>query len=209
MHPNPRRGPGRPPAAKSGETRGRIIATARQVFAEVGYEAATFQEIALRAGLTRPAINHYFPNKIALYHRVVQNTSQMVVDAGLDEAGRESTFAGRMRGFIKAAQQAQERDGSVAAFLVTSVLDTQRHPELGYDNDPLQATRRFVRWAVDEAKSAGELHEAFDAEAAVETVIALLLGLGFYAGFVGPERVPTIVEHFLALIRGHGFLQTA
>ena len=46
------RGPGRPPAAKAAETRERILRAAREVFSELGYDAATFQAIAIRADLT-------------------------------------------------------------------------------------------------------------------------------------------------------------
>ena len=65
-----RRGPGRPPAAKSVNTRGRILQAAREVFGEVGYDAATFQEVAVRADLTRPAVNHHFRSKRDLYRQV-------------------------------------------------------------------------------------------------------------------------------------------
>ncbi|HXL62666.1 MAG TPA: helix-turn-helix domain-containing protein, partial [Mycobacterium sp.] len=51
---------GRYQSAKAAETRERIVRVAREVFSELGYDAATVQEIALRAGLTRPAVNYYF-----------------------------------------------------------------------------------------------------------------------------------------------------
>src|ERR1700759_455288 len=73
------RGPGRPPAAKAAETRERIVRAAREVFSELGYDAATFQEIAVRADLTRPAINHYFKSKRVLYQVVVERTNELVV----------------------------------------------------------------------------------------------------------------------------------
>ena len=66
------RGPGRPPAAKAAETRKRILRAAREVFSERGYDGATFQAIAVRADLTRPAINHYFANKRVLYWQVLE-----------------------------------------------------------------------------------------------------------------------------------------
>jgi len=55
----------------------------------MGYEAATFQEIAARADLTRPAINHYYPSKEALYRHVVAETNGSVIAAGLKEAEAE------------------------------------------------------------------------------------------------------------------------
>lgn len=196
MHRAARRGPGRPPAAKSAETRGRILRTAREVFAEVGYDAATFQEIAVRSDLTRPAINHYFPSKRVLYRQVVGEAVALVIDVGARAATEESTFTGRLQAFLRAARQAQDEERSLAGFLMTSVLDSQRHPELGGDDhDALAATRRFVRWALD--------GDGTDDE--VEALVAMLLGLGFYAGFVGsPDRLAAITDTFLAVVGGRG-----
>lgn len=199
MHRTARRGPGRPPAAKSAETRGRILRTAREVFAEVGYDAATFQEIAVRADLTRPAINHYFPSKRVLYRQVVGDAVALVIDVGAQAATQETTFTGRLQAFLRAARTAHEDEQSLAGFLMTSVLDSQRHPELGGDDhDALAAIRRFVRWALDDRTA-----EPTDDE--VEALVAMLLGLGFYAGFVGPaDRLAGITETFLAVVGGRG-----
>lgn len=199
MHRTARRGPGRPPAAKSAETRGRILRTAREVFAEVGYDAATFQEIAVRADLTRPAINHYFPSKRVLYRQVVGDAVALVIDVGAQAATQETTFTGRLQAFLRAARTAHEDEQSLAGFLMTSVLDSQRHPELGGDDhDALAAIRRFVRGALDDRTA-----EPTDDE--VEALVAMLLGLGFYAGFVGPaDRLAGIAETFLAVVGGRG-----
>ena len=64
------RGPGRPPAAKAAETRKRILRAAREVFSERGYDAATFQAIAIRADLTRPdeATDHALTHQPAPVH---------------------------------------------------------------------------------------------------------------------------------------------
>ena len=94
------RRPGRPPAAKADETRKRIVNAARQVFSEHGYDGATFQAIAVRADLTRPAINHYFPSKRVLYREVVDQTNELVVTAGIERARKASTMVGRLSAFI-------------------------------------------------------------------------------------------------------------
>ena len=199
-----RRGPGRPPAAKSGDTRGRILQTARDVFGELGYDAATFQEIAQRAGLTRPAVNHYFPSKRALYRQVVEQTNEMVIAAGVEQARREDTMSARLRAFIRTAVAAQDRDRSAAAFLVNAVLEAQRHPELSQDgNDALQATRAFLSWVLRDAVAAGELRPDTDVEVATDTLVAMLWGLGFYAGFVGTQdQLVAMTDEFLRMLHG-------
>jgi AcrR family transcriptional regulator len=190
------RGPGRPPAAKAAETRERIVRAAREVFSELGYDAATFQAIAIRADLTRPAINHYFASKRVLYRDVVEKTNEMVVAAGMEKAQGETALLKRLSAFFSAAMQADTRDRSAAAFLVTSVLESQRHPELSRDeHNSLKTSRAFVAWAVSDAIERGELTTDTDVPTLVEMLVAVMWGMGFYAGYVGGhDELGTIVD---------------
>lgn len=176
----------------------------------MGFEAATFQEIAARADLTRPAINHYYPSKEALYRHVVAETNGVVIEAGIKEAEAEQTLAGRVHAFVRAAVYAREYDEAVAAFMVTSVLECQRHPELADDGtDSLQHTRDFASAAVRHGIDSGELRHDLDVDAAAEMLVAALWGLGFYAGFVGgQERVGAITDEFIKLLDGGPWKRT-
>lgn len=196
------RGPGRPPAAKAADTRDRILTAAQDVFSESGYNAATFQAIAQRADLTRPAINHYFPSKRALFGEVGKRVNARVVAAGVERAQRAHTLTGRLEAFLAAAVQVDSEDRSAAAFLVVSVLEAQRHPALAQDqNGVLEASRAFVAWAVNDAVSTGELSTETDVPALVELLVAMLWGMGFYAGFVGGhQQLERITEQFTLLI---------
>jgi AcrR family transcriptional regulator len=195
------RGPGRPPAAKAAETRERIIQAAREVFSELGYDAATFQAIAIRADLTRPAINHYFASKRVLWREVVEQTNTMIVSAGRARAQGETSLLGRLSSFVAAAMQADSEDRSAAAFLVTSVLETQRHPELrGDEHDSLNSSRAFVSWAVNDAIERGELTTDTDINYLVEMLVAVMWGMGFYAGFVGNHDELAAVMHKFELL---------
>jgi AcrR family transcriptional regulator len=195
------RGPGRPPAAKAAETRDRIIQAAREVFSELGYDAATFQAIAIRADLTRPAINHYFASKRVLWGEVVEQTNAQVVSVGMARAQGETGLLGRLSSFFSAAMQTDTEDRSAAAFLVTSVLESQRHPELsGDDHDSLKKSREFVSWAVNDAIERGELTTDTDVDHLVEMLVAVMWGMGFYAGFVGNHDELAGVVHKFELL---------
>ena len=162
---------------------------AREVFSELGYDAATFQAIAIRADLTRPAINHYFASKRLLYREVVEQTNAMVVASGMARAQGQTTLLGRLSAFFAAAMQADSDDRSAAAFLVTSVLEGQRHPELRSDeHDSMRNSRAFVSWAVNDAIEKGELTTDTDVPQLVEMLVAVMWGMGFYAGYVGLAR---------------------
>ncbi|HYB38678.1 MAG TPA: TetR/AcrR family transcriptional regulator [Mycobacterium sp.] len=197
------RGPGRPPAAKAAETRKRIVRAAREVFSERGYDAATFQAIAIRADLTRPAINHYFPSKSVLYREVVEQTNNLVT-AAIERAQRETTLMGRLSAFIATAIQVDSENRSSAAFLITSMLESQRHPEFSrVENEALRATRAFLTRAVNEAIEHGELTVDADVSSVTEMLLALLCGVGFYAGFVGsPREAENITERLRQLMAG-------
>jgi AcrR family transcriptional regulator len=178
------------------------VRAAREVFSELGYDAATFQAIAIRADLTRPAINHYFPSKRVLYGEVVDKTNEMVVAAGMAKAEVETSLLKRLSAFFGAAMQADTRDRSAAAFLVTSVLESQRHPELSRDeHNSLKTSRAFVTWAITDAIERGELTTETDVPTLVEMLIAVMWGMGFYAGYVGGhDELNPIVEKLELLL---------
>ena len=196
------RGPGRPPAAKAAETRERIVQAAREVFSELGYDAATFQAIAIRADLTRPAINHYFASKRVLWSEVVEQTNALVVSAGMSRAQGETSLVGRLSAFLAVAMQADSEDRSAAAFLVTSVLESQRHPELANDeHDSLKTSREFMLLAVNDAIKRGELTTDTDVNHLVEMLVAVMWGMSFYAGYVSSDHdLDAVVEKFELLI---------
>ena len=177
---------------------------ARHVFSEVGYDAATFQEIAVRADLTRPAINHYFKTKNLLYREVVERTNEMVVLQSVQKAFEATTLIDQLEGFINAALGVDSDDRSAAAFLVTSVLEAQRHPELRRDDhDALLGTRQFLTWAVTGAIERGELVTDTPVGPLVEMITAMFWGMGFYAGFVGThEELEMITSEFTQLLVG-------
>jgi AcrR family transcriptional regulator len=172
------------------------------VFSERGYDGATFQAIAVRADLTRPAINHYFSSKRELYREVVSETNAVVVAARVERAERETTLIGRVSAFIEATTQADIENRTAAAFLITVALESQRHPELGSrEADSMRTTREFLSWAINDAIGHGELARDTDASALTELLIAVLLGVGFYAGFVASrEEFKTLTEQLRRLL---------
>ena len=181
---------------------------AREVFSELGYDAATFQAIAIRADLTRPAINHYFSSKRVLYREVVERTNEMVVAAGMARAQGQTSLLGRLSAFFAAAMQADAKDRSAAAFLVTSVLESQRHPELVIEeHDALQNSRVFVSWAVNDAIERGELVTDEDVPALVEMLVAVMWGMGFYAGYVGTHDELEVIVHKFELLMANKLWQ--
>ena len=197
------RKPGRPPAAKADETRKRIVGAAREVFSERGYDGATFQAIAVRADLTRPAINHYFASKRGLYGEVAEQTNELVLRLSIEEAERETTLIGRLVVFITFAMGANFENPSGSAFLITTVLESQRNPELRSGNEAMGIGREFLGRAVKDAIEHGELAFDIDVNSLVESLLVVLCGVGFYAGYVrSPKETDAITETLRQLLAG-------
>ena len=198
------RKPGRPPAAKADETRKRILGAAREVFSERGYDGATFQAIAVRADLTRPAINHYFASKRGLYRAVADQTNELVLRLSTEQAEREENLIGRLAVFITFALRSNLENTAGSAFLITTILESQRHPELSEtENEAIGICRDFLGRAVKDAVDNGELAFDADVNSLVETLLVVLCGVGFYAGYVrSPKETDAITDTLRHLLAG-------
>lgn len=64
------------PADPSPDTRQRVLEAAGQVFAEVGFRAATVRDICAKAGANVAAVNYHFRDKEGLYREVMNYAAE-------------------------------------------------------------------------------------------------------------------------------------
>ncbi|WP_368834523.1 TetR/AcrR family transcriptional regulator [Mycobacterium intracellulare] len=198
MSPSPSRRPGRPPAGKPDETRKRLIQAARELFSERGYGGATFAAIAARAGVTRPAINHYFSSKRALYREVVDQTYELVMAGGVQCALRETTLMGGLTALIDNAMRVNAENPSASSLMVTALLESRRHPDLNrVEHVSGRVGRDFLTWVIDDAVERGEVVPNIDTSALVETLLLVFCGVGLYAGYLRSDQKAEAVTAIL------------
>ena len=185
----PARRRGRPPASDSALTRERILRAAIKVFAEFGYDAATFQAIAVEIGLTRPAINNYFSSKPALYSAVVRRVGGAVSDA-IGAASQPPTLADQVVTFIRVAFSGEQADPWLAAFLVQAAMDDQHLP--AGESHAATLVERFVRGAVASAVVRGEVTE--EADGLADMLLGLVWGAAFQIGRGNSDRADRMLE---------------
>ncbi|WP_186779994.1 TetR/AcrR family transcriptional regulator [Streptomyces salinarius] len=89
---------GRPPRTESGETRDRILVTAREEFSERGYEKTSVRGIAKAAGVDPALVHHYFGTKEQVFEAAIEvafapalRAPEAIGDAPLDEVGERLT----------------------------------------------------------------------------------------------------------------------
>lgn len=199
-----KRRPGRPPASDSAGTEELILRTAREVFGEMGYAKCTFSEVAKRAGLTRPAVNHYFHNKRELYDAVFESMQTNIVVAAETNAMKHDSLPERLSTFLQTASQANSTDRSYARFVTTSLLDGFRQVEVQERaHAQLDDVRAFIRQVLEAGVDRGEVRADLDVSAVTEMLLAIAWGMGLYAGFVGTHgQLEAVIDQFSRLLRG-------
>lgn len=193
---------GRPTGSDSAETRALILRAARDVINERGYEAATFQAIAQRAGFSRPTMHYYFDTKEEVYDSLQRQALLVVCDC-IAAAKREDTLLRQLAAFV-AATRRQDDWEPMMRLIITARLDRHGNARRRGMVTPVgDAVAEFYAWMVDGAIARGEIPQDVDAAAVSNMLLAMFWGMGFFAGFVhGSDDVSKIAKQLHRLFRG-------
>lgn len=91
------------------DRRDQIVETATEVFVRHGYQGTSLEDIAARAGITRPLIYHYFRDKDALYLEILTR-ARIALDSAIvahvaADASPEDQLRGGIRGYFRFVQE--------------------------------------------------------------------------------------------------------
>jgi AcrR family transcriptional regulator len=95
-----------------------LLAIARGLFAQKGYDATSLRDIADAARITKAALYYYFPNKEALYDRVVIESMDSLLAKVKAAVERAPTPTAKIRAFLHAS--ADELDNARDRWLAGS-----------------------------------------------------------------------------------------
>lgn len=169
MHPEPAASPG-------DHTRDRLVAAAATVFAEKGYDRATVQEIARRAGFTTGAIYGRFRGKAELLLAAIEAES----DDELEQLFAEHRFEGKATDILTTVGSHLVTDefDSGQALLFEAFVAARRDPEVAVMlRRVVEQRSEALTELVDEAKGTGGIDPALDTLSIVRFCHAV--GLGF------------------------------
>ncbi len=118
---------GRPARLPRSARRKQLLAAAQEVFVAQGYHAAAMDDIAERAGVSKPVLYQHFPGKLDLYLALLDTHCDAIVE--------------RVRDAMKATTDNKERvDG--CGRRRTSTSSTTRARLSGWSSSPTCATNR-------------------------------------------------------------------
>lgn len=165
------RGQARPRAAHLGPERRRpmILDAAFSVFLEKGYEGASMEEIARRAGVSKPVVYSSFAGKDALFGELLHREEERILEsiaaavpAELDEDDLEPLITEALCAFLEAVVESPESFKVV--FLGAGGADAnitrrvQRGRERQIDQISALATGWIERQGIPNAEDQGRLH---------------------------------------------------
>lgn len=171
--------PGRPPVYTEKERCQRLLTAAEQVFTTTGYGAATMEEIAKSAGMSKKTLYALYPDKEHLFAAMVgglwdspwENDQSQVIDAGAELRRRLHA----MVQFIMTARQVR-----LTRLLIS---EAERTPKLARDfhDRVISKARRYLAEAVERARDEGVGPEIDD----VDQMTATLLGAALARNHLG------------------------
>jgi TetR/AcrR family transcriptional regulator len=123
LRPGPRRGNARP----FGTTRDDLMQAGAELFAEVGFDGATAERIAQRAGATKAMINYHFRSKQGLYEAILLATFTALRERLDGVRAQGGPAPAQLRCFIQEFARAATERPSFPAIMVREVLSGGKH----------------------------------------------------------------------------------
>ncbi|MGW3951080.1 TetR/AcrR family transcriptional regulator [Streptomyces sp. NPDC004752] len=160
---------------KAQQRRQEILRIAMDTFAARGYNNASLQEIADRAGVTQAGVLHYFRSKAQLLTSILALRDETDIEQLGPERPQGLAF---LRHLVDTARRNTEREGIVRLYAVLSAESvTEGHPAQDYFRDRYAGLRIFVTEALAEARELGEIQADSNLEDAANAIIAVMDGL--------------------------------
>jgi AcrR family transcriptional regulator len=175
---------GRPKGDKRARTRAKLLAAARELIREKGYESTTLQEVAQRAGMTSGAIYGNFRNRDELFIALAE-----VYWAPIKPEFRPgSSFAEKMRALAEATIAAIPERRMAAVGRLTGMAYALTHEEMRARVHEVTA-KSYATGAAWVRAIADESETSMPPEILVRVAHAITEGLLFQR-FLTPELVP-------------------
>ncbi|GKQ39019.1 TetR/AcrR family transcriptional regulator [Streptomyces sp. A012304] len=172
--PNGERQPRTGKSLKAQQRRHEILRIAMDTFATRGYNNASLQEIADRAGVTQAGVLHYFRSKTLLLASVLQLRD----DTDTDQDKERPRGLAFLQHLVDTMRRNAEREGIVRLYAVLSAESTtEGHPAQDYFRDRYESLRADVTAALAEAHELGEVRADANLEEAANAIIAVMDGL--------------------------------
>jgi AcrR family transcriptional regulator len=144
--------------------RAQLLAAAQEVFVAQGYHAAGMDDIADRAGVSKPVLYQHFPGKLDLYLALVDKHAEEMVEAVRGALAATTDNKQRVGATVRAYFEFVEREGGAFRLIFESDLTNE------------DAVRRRVERVT--SRCAEAISEVIAEDAGLSPEEAMLLAVG-------------------------------
>jgi AcrR family transcriptional regulator len=118
-------------AEKAAETRDRILAAAREIFGDHGYNGATLEDVAERAAVSRKTVHERFGTKGALLRAIVDEVvERQAIETWVREVLAEPDLDAAVRRYVELNMKVYEDDHAVLGGLRLLADDDEEAAEV-------------------------------------------------------------------------------
>jgi AcrR family transcriptional regulator len=191
-------------AAGAATTRGddrqaQLLEIAGRLFAKNGFKGTSLRDIAEEAQITKAALYYHFPNKEALYERIVLHGLEQLLDKAMAATAQERTAVGKVRAFMltTADHYTLNRDSWVTgsnAFHTTEESASRAKGVMFRDQ-----YEKHLRNCITDGIKAGEFR-AVDPAIAGRLLLSSINSMSRWHKPGGPLSAHDVVEQFLDII---------
>lgn len=194
------------PARASGATptrgddrQAQLLEIAGRLFAKNGFKGTSLRDIAEEAKITKAALYYHFPNKEALYERIVLHGLEQLLDKVMVATAPERTAVGKIRAFMltTADHYTENRDSWVTgsnAFHTTEESASRAKGVMFRDQ-----YEKHLRNCIREGIKTGELRDV-DPAIAGRLLLSTINSMSRWHKADGPLSARQVVEQFLDII---------
>ncbi|HEU5006259.1 MAG TPA: TetR/AcrR family transcriptional regulator [Jatrophihabitantaceae bacterium] len=142
--------------------RKQLLAAAQEVFVANGYHAAAMDDIAERAGVSKPVLYQHFPGKLELYLALLDTQAERLSGAVHEALARTEDNRMRIHGVLTAYFEFVDRDDEDGAFRLIFETDLGNEPSVrsrveGVTQKTMQAVADVVAVDTGLDRAAAEL----------------------------------------------------
>jgi TetR/AcrR family transcriptional regulator, fatty acid metabolism regulator protein len=176
-----------------------LVATARALLAEVGYEGFLPAEVARRCGVSEATVYRYFPTKRALLIRVAEEWLDEVLGAGPAVADLDTTYE-RLRSVVRHAVEVVRKEPALTRFIFNEL-----RPAPDFRSSAVYQLNRRITGMVEQvlrdAVAAGDLRDDVGVELLRDMIFgaiehqawAYLRGEGDFSTEVATEGITRVI----------------
>lgn len=160
------------------ERREQLLDVAQRLFAQLGYARTTTSELARAAGVTEPIIYRHFESKRDLFVALIVRTGQRTLDAWARALAGCDDPLERLRRLIRGNPMVTPEGSEAYRVFLQAISETGDGPIRDAVDAHIRSAHAFVQHEVEQAQSAGVVHERFSGELLGWLLIDVGLGYG-------------------------------